>query len=63
VLNLTLKNDPRAARAWFRRALDEGGPDPRPEIEAWLTRCDAAEAGKADVGVREKNRWAAPIAP
>ena len=59
VLHLTLKGQADVARGWFKKALEEGGPDPRPIVDRYLTICDMAECGELDPVVNDKSRWAA----
>jgi len=61
VLHLTLKGQPEVARGWFTKAVEEGGPDPRPIVDHYLMLCEQAEQGELDPVVREATRWAAPI--
>ncbi|MBL8858587.1 MAG: hypothetical protein JNL28_08795 [Planctomycetes bacterium] len=63
VLDLTLKGDPVAARAWFEKCLATG-PDPSEEVRGpsgWLARATDAIESKRDTRVRDESRWAAPV--
>ena len=68
VLYLSLRGDPKTARAWFEKSLATG-PDPREELvgqHGYLQRCDDAQAGRISPRIDERNtqdRWAHPIAP
>ena len=61
-LHLVLLGDSKSARTWLEKSRT-AGPDPRPEIEGLLGRCQAAQAGEIDPRIRDEDRWAAPIKP
>jgi tetratricopeptide (TPR) repeat protein len=57
VLHLDLLGDAAKASEWFQRAR-KADPDPRPEIDGLLDRCEKARRGELDPRLRDEDRWA-----
>jgi tetratricopeptide (TPR) repeat protein len=62
LVHLELLGDPSKAREWLERGR-KAGPDPRPEIDGLLERCQKALAGEVAPRLRDEDRWAPPGRP
>jgi predicted Zn-dependent protease len=60
VVHLELLGDAPKATEWLQRAR-KADPDPRPEIDGLLERCEKARRGELDPRLRDEDRWAARI--
>jgi tetratricopeptide (TPR) repeat protein len=60
VVHLDLLGDAAKASEWLQRAR-KADPDPRPEIDGLLERCEKARRGELDPRLRDEDRWAARI--
>ncbi len=57
VVHLELLGEAAQAKAWLERAK-RADPDPRPEIDGLLERCEKARKGELDPRLRDEDRWA-----